>query len=265
MNERSLPTIQMFWHGAPLSRIERLSLTSFVQNGHPVDLYVYEEPAGVPAGVRVMDAAQILPRSAAFRHRRTQSFALFADWFRYRLLFERGGIWADADVVCLEPFDYESAEVFAWQDDVYINNAVLGLPAGDLLADLLASCCEHPNRILPYDSLGVRLRKLKRRILQGDRRDRVRWGENGPEGLTRAARHLGYADRALPSWHFYPVAFDNSRMLFESPVAGREVVFDGSRAVHLWNQVLRGVDKNARFPVDSPFEQFCALYMKNED
>jgi hypothetical protein len=264
MNERSLPIIQMFWHGAPLSRMERLALTSFVQNGHPVDLYVFEEPAGVPAGVRLMDAEQILPRSALFRHRRTQSLALFADWFRYRLLFERGGIWADADVICLKPFEYAKPEVFAWQDDHYINNAVLGLSVGDPLASWLASCCEHPNRLLPYDDVGRRIRKLRRRILRGNRRSDVHWGETGPEGLTRAARHLGYADLALPSWHFYPVSADNFRMLFESPSAGRKVVFNGSRAVHLWNHMLEvkeHKDKNARFPADSPFEELCARYL----
>jgi len=247
--------------------MERLSLASFRDNGHPVHLYVYDEPAGVPAGVRVMDAEEILPRSTLFRHKRTQSFALFADWFRYRLLFERGGIWADADMVCLKPFDYESAEVYAWQDEKYINNAVLGLPAGHPLASWLASCCENPNRLLPYDNFGMRLRKLRRRVLQGDRRDKVRWGENGPKGLTRAARYLGYADRALPSWHFYPVSPQQYRTLFESPVGDGAALPSGSRAVHLWNHLLDEhgpFDKNHRFPPDSPYEQLCARYLNDD-
>ena len=260
----SLPIIQMFWHGTPLSRIERVSIASFLHHGHSVDLYAYEEPIGAPAGVRVLDAECILPRSALFEHRRTQSFAPFADWFRYRVLFERGGIWADADVVCLQPFEYSSPWVYAWQDDSYINNAVLGLPAGDPLAEWLASCCEKPNRMLPYDSLEVRLRKLRRRMFRGNRRDRVGWGENGPKGLTRAAHHFGYVERALPSWHFYPVAHQSHRALFESQERGGGVELNGSRAVHLWNQLLKGrpgFDKNARFPATSPFEQLCARYL----
>jgi hypothetical protein len=262
MNAPSLPTIQMFWHGPPLSRIERLSLASFVRNGHPVHLYVYEEPVGVPPGVRIIDAAEILPRTALFRHRRTQSFALFADWFRYRLLFERGGIWADTDMVCLRSLDYPSPVVFAWQDETYLNNAVLGLPAGDPLAEWLATCCEHPNRFVPYDSLQIRLKKLKRR-LRGNRREDVRWGENGPYGLTSAARHLGYTDRALPRWHFYPIRLEDHRVLFESP-AESGVTWSDSRAVHLWNQVIEDggvLDKNARFPADSPFEQLWTRYI----
>ncbi|HEV7715772.1 MAG TPA: glycosyltransferase, partial [Steroidobacteraceae bacterium] len=232
MTQRQLPTIQMFWHGAPLSRMERLAIVSFQQNGHPVDLYTYDELSGVPPGVQLRDAEQILPRSALFRHRRTQSLALFADWFRYRLLFERGGIWADVDVVCLKPFDYSNDEVYAWQDDRYINNAVLGLPKGHALASWLDKCCENPNEMLPYDDLGIRLLKLRRRVLQGDRREGTRWAENGPKGLTRAARHLGYADRALPSWHFYPVSPEQHNSLFASPKEGQQIVFNGSRAVH---------------------------------
>jgi hypothetical protein len=211
------------------------------------------------------DASQILPRNTLFRHKRTQSLAAFADWFRYRLLYERGGIWVDADMVCLRPFDYENEEVYAWQDEKYINNAVLGLPAGHSLAAWLATCCENPNQMLPYDDFSVRFRKLRRRVLGGDRRDNVRWGENGPKGLTQAARHFGYAEKALPSWHFYPVSPLNFRRLFQSG-AGRPLEFQSSRAVHLWNHLLEeraGFDKNGRFPLDSPFELLCARYLGN--
>jgi Glycosyltransferase sugar-binding region containing DXD motif len=189
---------------------------------------------------------------------------VFADWFRYRLLLERGGIWADADMVCLRPLEYASDEVFAWQDDKLVNNAVLGLRAGHPLAEWLATSCEHPNRVLPYDEWAVRLRKLKRRVL-GNRRENVRWGESGPEALTRGARHLGYLDAALPSWHFYPVPFEDAAQLFADPLDGRPTEFGESRAVHLWNQVLKGrdgLDKNARFSANSAFERLWARYTR---
>jgi len=259
-----LPVIQMFWHGPPLSRVERVSLASFVHHGHAVHLYVYDEPPGVPRAVTLKDAAEILPKRLIFRHRRTQSLALFADWFRYRLLFERGGIWADTDMVCLKPFDYQRPRLFAWQDERLINNAVLGLPAGDPLASWMATICEHPNRWLPYDTLGFRLRKLNRRFLRGDRRGDARWGESGPMGLTRAISHFGYMGEALPPSHFYPVPYENFRALFESPRAGSEVRLDGSHAVHLWNNLIEresGGDKGSSFPPDSPFERLCAHFL----
>jgi alpha 1,4-glycosyltransferase/glycosyl transferase-like sugar-binding protein len=258
-----LPVIQMFWHGAPLSRVEQLSLASFVHHGHPVHLYSYEPIEGVPMGVTLRDAREILAQDLLFRHRRTQSLAPFADWFRYRLLYERGGIWADADVVCLNPFDYAQPRVFGWQDEELINNAVIGLPAGDPLAKWMADSCEHPNRWLPYDDFAVRLRKLRRLVLRGNRRGHIRWGENGPIGLTTAIRHFGYLDQALPVTDFYPVPHERFRVLFESPGTSGGVQLEGSRAVHLWNNMLEhgAMRKNARFAADSPFEQLCARYL----
>jgi hypothetical protein len=75
---------------------------------------------------------------------------------------------------------------------------------------------------------------------------------------------LGYTEHALPQWHFYPVRFEEHRVLFESPRAGADLSFHGSRAVHLWNQLIeagRVLDKNARFPPDSPFERWWAEYV----
>src|ERR1700676_5221189 len=124
----ALRPVQMFWHGAPLSRIERLCMASFVAHGHALHLYVYEEPPQPPAGIALMDAEKILPRAQLFTHRRSGSLASFSDWFRYRLLKERGGIWADTDVVCLAPLAYAQAEIFGWQDAPPLNNAGPGLP-----------------------------------------------------------------------------------------------------------------------------------------
>lgn len=261
-------TVLMFWHGPALSRMEQLAIASFRHHGHPVDLYVYDEPRGVPHGACIRDAGEILPREALFTHRRTGSVAVFADWFRYRLLAERGGIWSDMDVACLRPIDYPQAEIFGWEDERCVNNAILGLPAGHALARWLAGCCESPNRILPYDNWRLRLRKLRRRHLQGDRRERVRWGELGPKGLTAAARHLGYLDRALPRTHFYPVRSADWRVLFEPTRGGLLPWGDESRAVHLWNNMAAQAahfNKNARFAAESPFERLCERYGVTSD
>ena len=249
----------MFWHGAPLSRIERLSLASFVHQGHPVRLHVYDEPAGVPPGVDIVDAGQVLPAASLYRHHRSGSLAPFADWFRYRLLCMHGGIWADADVICVQPLDYTDPVIMGWENAQQLNNAVLGLPAGDPLAERLAASCDQPNRFRAWDSWSLRLRKLKRRMLYPGRRERVGWSENGPRGLTLAARHLGYLQRALPQTHFYPVPCkDWQRMFAATADAGWPPWPAETRAVHLWNEMMRrtaGFDKNAQFAAQSPFER----------
>ncbi|HEX7114031.1 MAG TPA: glycosyltransferase [Steroidobacter sp.] len=258
----ALRPVDMFWHGPPLSRWERLCMRSFVANGHQVRLHVYDEPSNVPRGVTLVDAAEILPRSALFAHSRSGSFAVFADWFRYRLLYERGGLWVDTDVVCLKPFDYAADEIFGWQDRNTINNAVLGLPQGHRLAEWMASCCEHPNRILPYDNGRARRRKLLRMLLGRGRADSV-WGETGPQGLTAAARHLECTAPALPFWHFYPIHYSNWHAVFDDTLRDNPGLLANSRALHLWNEMARqepGFDKNARYSPGSLFEQLCARY-----
>lgn len=253
----------MFWHGAPLSRLERLALGSFVHHGHPVELYLYEPQAGIPAGVSVRDAEEVLPASAMFRHRKTGSLAPFADWFRYRLLLERGGIWADMDVVCLAPFDFKDDVFYGWESPTRINNAVLGLPAGHVLAEWLAAACESPHSAWPFDDARTRARKWIRRHLQGDQRGNVRWGEYGPKGLTRAVHHFGLDRHALPTTVFYPVPPEEWRQLFE-PVGDDVALWSrATRAVHFWNhQHARAGEAALRDDGqgNTPFERLCRRY-----
>jgi len=260
--------VHMFWHGAALSRIERLCMASFIANGHPVHLHVYDEPAGVPRGVMMVDAENILPRRYLFKHAASGSFAIFADWFRYRLLYEQGGLWVDTDMVCLKTFDHQTQEIYAWQDERAINNAVLGLPRGHRLAEWMVRCCEHPNRILPYDPFKTRRRKLTRKFLPGDGRKRTKWGESGPSGLTLAAQHLDCAAQALPFWHFYPIHYLNWRAVFDTSLRENPNIVAGSYGLHLWNEMARqapGFDRNAAFPRESLFERLCARYLRSDD
>ena len=258
----------MFWHGAALSRVERLCITSFTACGHRVIVHVYEEPDGVPHGVSLADAGQVIARKELFKHPQTGSFAPFADWFRYRVLYDRGGLWADTDVVCLKPLAYARPEIYAWQDDVQINNAVLGLPARHALAKWMMECCEQPNRVLPYDDGRGKRRKWRRRWLQGNRRGNVKWGEYGPAGFTQAARHLGFVELALPPQEFYPVSFKQWRGVFEEAERDWATALASSKALHLWNEMMRresGFDKNARFAPNSLFERLCARYLKGDN
>lgn len=254
----------MFWHGPPLSRLEQLCMSSFVAHGHRVQLHVYDEPSNVPSGVTLVDASRILPRERLFKHGQSGSFALFADAFRYRLLLEHGGLWVDTDVVCLKPFDFAGTEIYAWQDEQLINNAVLGLPKGHRLAQWMNDVCERPNRHLPYDSIKMRRRKLLRSLLPGNALRHVTWGETGPAGLTAAARHLDCTGAALPFWYFYPIAWGNWHTVFDSSLRDNPGLIAGSHGLHLWNEMSRrspGFDKNGPFPPDSLFERLWRRYV----
>ena len=100
--------INSLWIGRPLGLIEQLSIASFLRNGCEYHLYCYEKIEGVPAGAIVRDASEILPASEIFYYSHglgKGSVAAFANLFRYKLLFKRGGWWMDTDMVCLRPME----------------------------------------------------------------------------------------------------------------------------------------------------------------
>ena len=88
-----------------LSPYEQFCLKSFVDCGYAVDLYTYDLALVVPAGVRVCDAAELISPDEVFVYQ-AEGFgkgspSAFSNYFRYKLLVEKGGWWIDTDVVCL--------------------------------------------------------------------------------------------------------------------------------------------------------------------
>jgi hypothetical protein len=90
---KDLP-VHMLWVSGELSRLARLSLASFRVNGYRVRLWSYDP--GHLEGAE--DAAAILPLPAED----ARNLAYLTSLFRYRVLAEQGGIWADMDVVALD-------------------------------------------------------------------------------------------------------------------------------------------------------------------
>lgn len=110
------------WIGTRLSKLELLTLHSFVQHGHEFHLWLYDDLQNqLPEGVVVEDGDRILPRHTIFRKKDTDGEcgvgkgslgSPFSDLFRYKLLYEYGGYWVDMDVTCLRPFDFKTPYVF---------------------------------------------------------------------------------------------------------------------------------------------------------
>lgn len=257
-------TIKMLWVGSVLSTIERLALSSFLHHGHEVHLFTYEPVNGVPEGVLVRDANEILPESSIFQYAGRRSYAAFANWFRYEMLLREGGVWVDTDVVCLKPFDFEIQPVFGREQADRVNNAVLGGDAGLELFAELGRLAADPNLLLPSDTVREKRRKLRRRYLQGNRRGNIRWGETGPQALTRAAQALGCFDRALPVTAFYPIHSLCWTTIFDETYPSPERYFPDSYAIHLWNEMLRrtpGFEKDRTYPSNSLIEELKRRYL----
>ena len=99
--------VQSLWIGPRLGVMEAAAARSHLARGHAYHLYVYDEVAGAPPGVELKDAAAVLPRSAVACYAAGPvrgSYAVFANYFRYALLVDRGNWRADADPFCPAPF-----------------------------------------------------------------------------------------------------------------------------------------------------------------
>jgi hypothetical protein len=217
-------TFQSFWAGEELSLYEMFCMKSFIDCGYEFDLYTFDTKLTVPAGVRVRDAAELFRPAEFFVYEEgfgAGSPAAFANMFRYKLLFEKGGWWTDTDVVCLSGMIPKVTEFFARQDTAYVNTAIMYFEPG------------HP----------VMARCFQDSVRKGRK---VKWGDTGPHLLSQIVQEMGYADRALPPSICYPVYHAHAlEVLRPSQAATLAHAIEHSLFLHLWNAVLahRGIQK----------------------
>lgn len=241
----SLPTIVSFWHG-PLGYLERLCLTSFVVQGHTVELYAYDRPENLPEGVVFKDADAIIGRDRIFFYKGDRTPAVFADLFRIELLLQDRGIWVDCDVYCVRPFADTPAYLFGFDSEpnwrnvwtAQINNAVLGMPADSALVNAMRGIFE-PGAIPPGLPFWRRAEVAVRRALGEDLPiHHMQFGATGPSPLGHFVRKLGLIDLVQPRDVFYPLAYDDAARLLEKGSDIATLTTERTLAVHIWNSAL---------------------------
>jgi hypothetical protein len=234
-NEKGVRSaIQGLWVGDRLSAMERLCISSFLRNGHPFHLYVYQDTAGVPPGTVVLDGNKILPDSRIFTYREHQTYAGFANFFRYRLLLEKGGWFVDADTICLEPFEFQSEYVFssegAWGQQL-VNVGAMMTPPGSPVMQYAWDVCE--------------------RFRTSD----LEWGQCGPALMCEAINKYAL-QRFVRRWDvFCPVHFSIWEKLLDPEMCW--IFSRETHAIHLWNEMWRraGRNKDAGYPGGCLYER----------
>ena len=232
--------IQGLWVGPELSTMERLSIASFLAHKHEYHLYVYDEVGNVPEGAVLRDAAEILPSSMIFRYRDRDSVSGFSNFFRYKLLLEKGGWWVDADLVCIKPFNFDSEYVFSSESvngrDV-INCGAIKVPAG---SDLMAYSWD---------------------VCRNKQIDKLEWGEVGPRLMRDAVTRYGLERFVQPCQTFCPISWGEWKQILADDA---QWDFTDSCAVHLWNEMWRreGLDKNAYYAEGCVYEELKKRYLR---
>ncbi len=257
----NLDPIQVLWVRGELSRMELLCLRSFVSQGHGVHLYSYSAPTNLPNGVLRKDAREIVDEQLAPKGDVPAfgkgTYGAFSDYFRYTLLFQRGGWWSDLDVVAIKPWQRFPEVLTASTNEkrygIVANGFVMRFPAGH---EVLRQCLNAlPSQRLPQ--MGI--------------------DETGPLLLNRVLGESGVVAHCQPPHVFAPVPWNASWQLLRTK---RErfslaelkqrirrphlsVRFgDDTVAVHLWNETWKkqGYDKNARYHPTCLYEGFQREY-----
>lgn len=237
-----LPRLNTLWVEGALTYVEQVCLRSAVELEHPVTLYTYHGVDGVPAGVEVRDGREVLPEHSLVKHRARDSWGVGADLFRYELLRQGRGVWIDADVYLLRPLHIDGKPIlFGWQRPRLINNAVLYAEADGVLLRGLADYLAQEHLVPWWLPLHKRWRYAIRPWL-GLRPLELadnRWGITGPRAVTYVARQCGLGDYAEPPDVFYPFGPKWARDVFDPAADVRAHFTERTRAVHLWNGMLK--------------------------
>lgn len=236
--------INSMWIGDDLSNVEKLSINSFLKNGHDFHLYVYDDIKGIPDGVVVKDANSILDRSNIFKFKSmlgregnevgNEGFSGFADWFRYVLIHKKGGWWSDLDSICLKKFDIFRPYFFTTMNGKgsWVTNGIFKTPKNSLVMLFCMKYCE---------SVG---------------KD-AEWLKTGPSLLYKAYNYYNL-DCFGKTKEVFDV-FKGGQILFQD----KDLDLGEAYSVHMYNSHLEkaGKNKNGTFPKNSFFEKMKRKYL----
>lgn len=235
---KSLP-VNMFWASEDLSRLARLSLASFLRHGYRVTLWSYEPDAHSMSGAGVRDAAELVPEGRDGNC----SMDYVSSLFRYRVLADMGGMWADMDVVALmDSPDIEAAPMVASEKRRpfrYVEPSATGETLTQVTNCLMVN---------PEPASGDLWHRAADRVASLSEADRT-WENMGPHLLTRLMlEDTGHGVAVLPpetvnpaSWWNVPTYFLDDREPPPSPF------------MHMYASIWakREVDAQAAFPENS--------------
>ena len=226
---RAMTTVNTLWIGDSVSPMERACIQSFLDKGFDYHLYCYRPIANVPPGCQLLDAGKVLPESRIIRYTRGPgkgSVALFANMFRYKLLYESGGWWVDTDMFCLTQALPDAGVVLSQEDAQGLNNAIMRFPPGHALLQAGYEAC----------------------MAQGEDAE---WGDTGPRLLTRLTAEFDLSGSVFAPEVFYPLSYRQFWFVFDprrTAYAAERI--RGAATIHLWNNMLSrsSLDKNVLPP-----------------
>lgn len=227
------------WIGSRLGPVERACLLSVLRQGHMLALYCYRAPEGVPDGVEIRDARDVVPEERIIRHRATGSVSLFSNLFRYELQRRGLGTWLDCDAYLLKPLESAQPYLVGEFEPGWYNPGVLRLPPDSpVLPPLLALFDE--DSVPPWVSWRQRL-AARWRLHRTGRigLEHMVWGVAGPRALTWQIRRFGLGRHAVRPEVLYPVRWQDADWVRDPSRPVESVIGPATVSIHLWNERIK--------------------------
>ncbi len=187
-----------FWYGSELGELEKLCINSWIKNGYEFHLWLYDG-VEVPKGVVVENANHIVSFDEYFTYNEGHSKGTpvaFSNLFRAQLLYQRGGLYVDLDVLCLKPYDFNKRFVFSEQIDTGLD--------GDV-----ATC------ILYSESVGEELFTDWTDWITAKKNKTISHGDLGPILFTKLITLYNLKEYVLPKEYFCPIGWQSHKDIFD--------------------------------------------------
>jgi hypothetical protein len=225
------------WIGPSLSKIQVISLSSFVYYGHDLTLYVYDLDLPVPQGIRKADAREIIEEEEIFKVQ--NQYAAFSDVFRYRMINKTGLAWVDADTICLTK---------EWE---FKDNTYAGLEGNTVVGGVLS---------LPQNSEALRF--LIKKSTNFDK-TKIKWTDIGPALVNKAFRLYNLMNYVYDEKTFCGIHFSEWKKLWDPNYRGEiKLLEKTAKSISVYNSMVTrsGIDKEF-LPKGSAMEYFYQKFV----
>lgn len=228
----------MMWIGDSISKIQEISMSSFLYHGHDVSLFVYNKNLVVPNGIKKIDARKIIPESEIFKVKNT--YAAFSDIFRYQMINKTGLPWVDADTICV-------SDKWSFKDNIYA-----GYEGKIVVGGVLS---------LPQDSAAINYMINKSKNFD---KNKINWVEIGPSLVNETFRKFRLMEYVYSEQTFCGIHYSKWKKLWE-PECLEEVqqIEKKAHSISAYNSMVTfsGQDKN-NLPSGSAMQYFYRKFVQ---
>ena len=235
-----MANIGMMWIGNPLTKIELLSINSFLYYGHDVTVYLYDQSIELPDGVKKEDANNIVHESKIFKLHGTVS--TFSDYFRYKMIKQTGKVWADMDTICLSAdWNFGSKTYASATGDGLVQSSPLSIDQNSNMINFLIEKSEDFYNRLHEENLNYR--------------------QIGSILLTEAFLMFGYSNNIMPLNVLVALAYGDAYKLW-NPSYLNEILNLNSKAISIYNSDFRFKQENKNLlPDGSALDYFYKKFV----